>query len=120
MNLGMARDNHASERERCAENNRTYADEVDEATNYLKKLEDECKSDLVVMKEQQRSTEVSALKDAETVLDGQLIKNAQNSHGAHGARSSNGLRGAQDSKELSPMERAAMEMGVAVEADNSQ
>jgi hypothetical protein len=109
-NLEFARDDHAAQRSRCLNTKRMYEANVNEATTYVQKLQESCSTDAEADAAQQRSVQVRALEDAKSALDGKLVK----------ARvAPKQLRGVDSQptavENLSPMERAAAEMGVAIE-----
>jgi len=107
-NLEFARDDHASVRLRDVENKRLYLADVEEATDYVKKLGESCSADGIINAKKQRDAQVHALEDADKALDGKLIVEATNPQSS--------LRGPKPSdKNLTPMQRAAMEMGVAMD-----
>jgi len=108
-NLEFAQEDHASQRLRTEGNKHLYEDDAQEATVYVQKLEESCKADVESQAAQQRSVQVHALEDADSALAGKLEAKI----------SVNNLRGADAShskpteeKNLTPMQRAALEMGV--------
>jgi len=109
-NLEFARDDHAAQRSRGVGTKRMYEANVKEAAIYVQKLKESCNTDAEADAAQQRSVQMRALEDANNALDGKLVK-------ARG--SANKLRGvdaqAKTTKHLTPMQRAAAEMGVAIE-----
>jgi len=105
-NLEFARDDHASQRLSVAENKRLYEADVQEATTYLQKLQETCKATSQGAAKQQRSAQVHALEDAEEALDGKLVE-AKSS-----ATSLRGNPKPGNAANLTPMQRAAMEMGI--------
>lgn len=113
-NLEFSRDDHSSQRLRGVENQRLYQADVQEASAYAQKLEDSCKADAEKQAKQQRSTQVHALEDADKALDGKLVE-------AESKTPTNSLRGVDTGnpkpmpKNLTPMQRAAMEMGLSTD-----
>jgi len=103
--LQLARDNHASQRLRSEEAQKAHEAEEQEATAFLQKLDAGCSKAAVAHQKQRRSAEVRALEDAGKVMKGKRV-----GHGTKG----NSLRGKKkvDMSKLSPIERAALEMGV--------
>jgi len=109
-NLEFARDDHAAQRSRGEGTKRMYEANVQEATTYVQKLKENCNTDAEADAAQQRSVQMHALEDATSALDGKLVK----------ARSpANQLRGVdarpKPAEHLTPMQRAAVEMGVAID-----
>jgi uncharacterized membrane-anchored protein YhcB (DUF1043 family) len=109
-NLEFSRDDHAAQRSRGVNAKRMYEASVNEATKYVQKLEESCKTDSVGYAEQQRAVQVRALEDATSALDGKLVKSRA---------TMNKLRGVdaqpKTTENLTPMQRAAAEMGVSIE-----
>merc|ERR1719487_2394362 len=110
-NLELARDDHAAQRLRGVENKRLYEADVQEATAYAQKLEESCKADAEEEAKTQQSAQVHALQDADKALDGKLVE---------AKTAANSLRGPQSQpksipENLTPMQRAAMEMGVSTD-----
>jgi len=112
-NLELARDDHAQSRERGEANKRLYEADVQEATAFVEKLQETCKADAENFMDQQRSVQVHALEDSQKALDGKLIDQTKST--------ANSLRGPDQSnpkaapQNLTPMQRAAMEMGISTE-----
>lgn len=111
-NLEFAKDDHASQRLRGVENKRLYEADVQEASTYVKKLEESCKANAMGEAKQQRSAQVHALEDADKALQGKLVE---------AKSTANSLRGFDAShpkplpENLTPMQRAAMEMGISTD-----
>jgi hypothetical protein len=108
-NLEFAQDDHQSQRLSLLEKQRLYEADVKEASTYVQKLQESCKVDAEVEAKQQRSAQVHALEDADQALDGKLME---------AKTKANSLRGGEAKaipKDLTPMQRAAAEMGVAME-----
>lgn len=110
-NLEFARDDHTAQRQESAEHKRLYEADVQQAAVFVQKLQASCKSNTDAESQNQRLAQVHALQDADRALDGKLVEDQS---------SSNSLRGSDAkanhaSKELTPMERAAAEMGVSVD-----
>jgi len=112
-NLGLSHDSHTSGQHRCTENKAVYESDIKEAHTYLKSLQDECNLNVYALEEREREIESRALQDSEEVLEGRRPA------AGHIARGPRGLRGAatptvaKPASELSPLQRAAAEMGVA-------
>jgi len=104
--LELAHDRHESARARGAEDVDASQAEVEDATSYLKNLESECKSDTYAQRVRERSAQMRALKDAQAVLGGQQLETKVASVKAASPT---------QSQNLSPMERAAAEMHVALD-----
>jgi len=109
-NLEFAIDDHAEQKLKGEENRRLYEADVQEASTYVQKLSDSCRLDASVQASKQRSAQVHALEDADKALDGKLTE----------AKSTilNSLRGVEPrlpAKNLTPMQRAAAEMGVSMD-----
>jgi len=111
-NLEFAKDDHASQRLRGVENKRLYEADVQEASTYAKKLEESCKANAESEAKQQRSAQVHALEDADKALQGKLVE---------AKSTANSLRGFDAGhpkplpENLTPMQRAAMEMGISTD-----
>jgi len=108
-NLEFTRDDHAAQRLKAVENKRLYEADAEEATVYVQKLEESCKDDVLSQAAQQRSAQVHALQDADSALAGKLevnsLRGADASHSKPTAAPQN----------LTPMQRAALEMGVSTD-----
>jgi len=111
--LAMVRDAHLAQSNRCAESQRAYEVEMREATAYLHSLEEACSMDVAALEEHQRKVQVHALKDSQTVLEGH--RPTVRTHGLRGHVHS--AAPPPTGRALSPLERAAAEMGVAAESD---
>jgi hypothetical protein len=112
MNLESAFDSHVSLRSRLEESKRMHDTEVKQATTYLASLQEECKTNINDLEDQERKAEVRALDDAQQVLAGKrmVLSGSQ-------PREKDGLvEHKQMPEELSPMERAAAEMGISVDS----
>jgi len=114
--LDFAKSSHASARARAEETKRRYDEDLQEVSKYATGLESTCGQDVLKASTQEETVEARALEDAENVLQGKAI--AANSQASAG---SSGLRGAASAKDaaaklqnLSPLERAAQEMGVEI------
>lgn len=111
-NLEFSRDDHASQRLRGVENKQLYEADVQEAATYAQKLESSCSADAESEAQRQRSLQERALEDADKALDGKLVE---------AKSSASNLRGVDSSKpkpvpeNLTPMQRAAMEMGISTD-----
>lgn len=108
-NLEFTRDDHAAQRLKAVENKRLYEADAEEATVYVKKLEESCKDDVQSQAAQQRSAQVHALQDADSALAGKLEVNS-----LRGADASH-LKPTAAPQNLTPMQRAALEMGVSTD-----
>jgi len=107
-NLEFARDDHASQRLQAAENKRLYEADAQEATVYAQKLEESCKANMDSQAAQQRSVQVHALEDADNALAGKLVEAKKTLRGADASQS----KPTTDLQNMTPMQRAAAEMGV--------
>jgi len=113
MSLELARDSHTSQRRHCEEGRRAYEAEVAEANSYLKGLGEECRSTVQKLVEHERSTQVQVLQDSERVLEGRNLPSSRRSPGLRGSTPSS--QAVRLSPDMTPLERAAAEMGVAVD-----
>jgi uncharacterized phage infection (PIP) family protein YhgE len=109
-NLEFARDDHAAQRSRGVSTKRMYESSVNEATSYLQKLEESCKTDAEAEAAQQRSVQVRALEDADNALDGKLVTRKAPVSKLRGVDTQ-----PKSSEHMTPMQRAAAEMGIAIE-----
>lgn len=112
MNLESALDSHVSLRSRLEESKRMHDTEVKQATTYLNALQEECRTSVIDLEDQERKAEMRALDDAQQVLAGKrmVLSGSQ-------PREKDGLvEHKQMPEELSPMERAAAEMGISVDS----
>jgi len=105
VNLEIARFSHVSQRARCEESQHMFEAEAKEVTAYLKSLSEECQTATPVLENEERRVQVRALEDAERVLDGKKVQKDVDK----------AIKSVKEKRNLSPMERAAAEMGVAVE-----
>ena len=104
-NLELVRESHVSRRNECEENQRVYEAQASEASQYSEALKGECDIKVKVTEDQEEKVQQHALQDAEKVLKGEEVKEETTSHSLRGA-----VR--KDEANMSPMERAAAEMGV--------
>jgi len=111
-NLEFGRDDHSAQRLRGVENKRLYEADVEEATTYAQKLEATCAADAEKQAKQQRSLQVHALEDAGKALDGKLVEAKTTASNLRGVDSGKPKAA---SENLTPMQRAAMEMGIATD-----
>lgn len=110
-NLELALDAHGAELRRCNESTAMYESDIKDAGIILQSLATECHSNIHTLEEQEKTAEMWALQDSQAVLEGRTPPNRF-------ASAPSSLRGSADSKplgSLSPLQRAAAEMGVAVE-----
>lgn len=105
--LELARDSHVTERLRAERGRQAREAEINEATAFLQILRVGC-APAAAAALRQRGAEVKALEDAEEVLEGRAVR------AEVGARALRGTAGVNMSR-LSPIERAALEMGVVVD-----
>lgn len=124
---------HALQKGLCDQRHGQYNNQANEAADYLKQLENECGSTADTPSQQRRKVELRALQDSKRVLQGMNPVRSNRPGGRHGS-----LRGSAASEEegavtsaskevpgalagatstaqrseLSPLERAAAEMGV--------
>jgi len=117
-NLELARDSHSSERRRCAENKAMHESGIRETQVYLKSLQAECSSNVEELEEREREAELRALEDSQAVLEGRRLADHRRTRGSRGLRGGTaGPAAAKALANLSPLERAAVEMGVAFDGD---
>uniref|UniRef100_A0A7S1WWC2 Uncharacterized protein n=1 Tax=Alexandrium catenella TaxID=2925 RepID=A0A7S1WWC2_ALECA len=114
-NLELARDSHSSERRRCTENKATYQSDIEEAQVYLKSLQDECSSNISKLEEREQEAEIRALQDSQAVLEGRQPVAGDRPQGARGLRGTAAHSSSKTQAELSPLQRAAEEMGLTVD-----
>jgi len=115
VNIELAKDNHIKKRTECQENLRIHAAELKEAQAFMQQLKEECNSKVYDEEEHRRKEQMQALQDVQKTLDGQDLPPPPDSE-AFGTDDGE----EQDSSEavkapvkiLTPMERAAQEMGV--------
>jgi chromosome segregation ATPase len=105
VNLEIARFSHVSQQARCEESQHMFEAEAKEVTAYLKSLSEECQAATPVLEDEERRVQVRALEDAESVLAGKKVQKDVDK----------AIKSVKEKRNLSPMERAAAEMGVAVE-----
>jgi chromosome segregation ATPase len=110
--IEYARDDHASQRLRSEENKRLYEADVQEASSYAQKLDVNCKFDAEEEAKQQRVAQVHALEDASKALQGKLLAAKSASNSLRGVDANHPNTAPQN---LTPMQRAAMEMGISTE-----
>jgi hypothetical protein len=110
-NIELAKDKHEQKRSSAIQNRRESAIEVKEAQSFVQQLKEECGSKLYKEEDHRRSEQIQALEDAQRTLDGQAVVTVVDNdpYGIDGS-AADGSQVPQ--KALSPMERAAMEMGV--------
>jgi len=111
-NLEFARDDHASQRLRGIENKRLYEADVQEATTYAQKLEASCSADAESEAKRQRSLQVHALEDADKALDGKLVEATSATSNLRGV---DAIKPKAISENMTPMQRAALEMGISTD-----
>jgi hypothetical protein len=108
--IELARDAHMTERLRLADSNEAREAETKEAAAFLQELAAGCAKDSAGAAEKQRQAEVRALEDAQRVTEGKSIGQTQsNLRGVHDLRRQRGRTN------LTPIERAALTMGVDVD-----
>mmetsp|Transcript_107558 Transcript_107558/g.304152 ORF Transcript_107558/g.304152 Transcript_107558/m.304152 type:complete len:649 (+) Transcript_107558:53-1999(+) len=111
--LEMARDSHMAQHASSTEGKRASEAELQQASAYFRGIQEECMANATAAEVRERNAQERALEDSEKVLEGGHA--AATRH-----RGSRGLRGQPSparspSPNLSPLERAAAEMGVAVD-----
>jgi len=111
-NLQWVQDDHESQRLRSVEDSVSFQDDVKQATAYLKELEESCKNEVQSMAQQQNSAQVQALEDASQALDGKLEAPPAAMRGLRGHEKKKPVLPAAD---LTPMQRAALEMGLSLD-----
>lgn len=110
-NLELIRDSHVSLRENSVENKRVYETQASEASEYSQTLSDECDPRINVLQNDERNAQIHALQDAQKVLEGRELPK----DGSYQALRGNKPQKSEQS--MSPMERAAAEMGVEVDGN---
>jgi len=110
-NLELVRDSHVSRRVQCVENQQVYEAQASEASQYSKALKDECDMKLKSTEDQEQRVQLHALQDAEKVLEGREVKDDVSSQSLRGAAR-------KDEANMSPMERAAAEMGIDADSES--
>lgn len=113
-NTEELRDEHISQRGAFLETKEAYVAEVSQANTYLSKLNEECSASAVAHQQEQRATQVHALEDAKAVLEGKKTLSRDEAYGLRGSSAGSAPKSDSD-KSLSPLERAAMEIGVSVD-----
>lgn len=108
--LLFTKESHGAERFRSMESKRLFDSEMAEAEQYAQDLEEECRADSDEKEDHEEDVEEHALQDAESVLEGKSI-----AHLSATLRGSFGGARPTNAAKLSPLERAAAEIGVAVE-----
>jgi hypothetical protein len=119
QNLELLVDEHVSQRGTFLETQRAYQAEVDEAKEYLAKLTQQCGAGAAKDRQMQRTAQVRALEDARSVLDGKkdlpvIPDAAPGNAGGVSLRGASSSESTVDTSNMSPLERAALEIGVAV------
>jgi hypothetical protein len=110
-NIELAKDKHEQKRSEAIQNRRDVATEVKTAQSFVQQLKAECGSKIYAEEDRRRADQIQALEDAKRTLDGQAVVTVVD-RDPYGIDSNTNDGSAADKKELSPMERAAMEMGV--------
>jgi len=122
VNLELARDTHAGDRAHSAENRRVSEAELKKAVVYADQLRDACQSNVSSLEDTDRQAAIQALEDSKMVLDGRRPSTLRGAS-TFAANSVPGLPGATAPKDLpanlSPLERAAAELGVPVDDSSS-
>mmetsp|Transcript_40590 Transcript_40590/g.130575 ORF Transcript_40590/g.130575 Transcript_40590/m.130575 type:complete len:632 (+) Transcript_40590:156-2051(+) len=116
--LEYARESHATQRDQTLEIKRSYDSQLQDAHDFLHKLDTQCAPHTAALEQRERKAEIRALSDARDTLEGKAIRGqavtadsqAVGLRGASVASSS----GAAPQRTLSPLERAAAEMGMAI------
>jgi hypothetical protein len=114
-NTEELRDEHISQRGAFLETKEAYMNEVSQANTYLSKLNEECSASAIAHQQETRATQVQALEDAKAVLEGKKTLARDDGFGLRGASSGSASAQPKSEQSLSPLERAAMEIGVAVD-----
>jgi len=119
VQLDFARQMHASARARLAESRRRYDDDWKDVETYAADLEKTCGQDIAHVAAQETAAEARALEDAEVVLAGKDLPERADAAGASGLRGAGSVAhrpvAAAKLQDLSPLERAAQEMGVSTD-----
>lgn len=110
-NLSLVHDSHVSRRVQCEEQQRVYEAQSSEASQYSEALKGECDMKLKATEDQEERVQQHALQDAEKVLRGEEVKDETSSQSLRGSAK-------KDEAHMSPMERAAAEMGI--DSDNEE
>jgi len=111
-NLELARDDHSSQRLSGVSTQHLCEADLKEATAFAQKLEESCKSSAESVAEQQRSAQTHALEDAQQALDGKLLEAKSAAVKLRGVQQSSVKQASQN---LTPMQRAAAEMGISTD-----
>jgi len=114
-NTEELRDEHISQRGAFLETKEAYVAEVSQANTYLSKLNEECSASAVAHQQAQRTTQVRALEDAKAVLEGKKTLSRDEAFGLRGSSAGSSSSLPKSEQSLSPLERAAMEIGVTVD-----
>lgn len=116
--LEFSRDEHVATRDRTSESKSLYDEQLASTNEYLQKLGLRCSSGhSKTAVEKERDVEIRALSDAQAALEGKSLNRvaAAESHST-ALRGGGGSSTQRDSgRNLSPLELAAAEMGVAVD-----
>merc|ERR1719443_941538 len=111
--LELAKDDHASQRLRIAESLRMYEADVQDANSYLQKLEQSCKADVLNKETRQLSTQRAALEDSKKAMQGKLLDSRPKQQDLHQwLVALNGNKQNRTREALTPVQRAAVEMGL--------
>mmetsp|Transcript_123573 Transcript_123573/g.218921 ORF Transcript_123573/g.218921 Transcript_123573/m.218921 type:complete len:662 (+) Transcript_123573:71-2056(+) len=111
----MTRDEHTSQRLKTIADKEAGDEEVKEAMQYLQTLAQSCKSDAFAGVGQETKAQIHALEDAKTVLEGRSLSASNGeARGLRGGALKKPIR----KRPLTPMERAAAEMGVDVDTSD--
>lgn len=111
-NIELAKDKHGQKRSEAMQNRREIEAEVKEAQTFIQQLKGECGSKLYVEEASRRAEQIQALEDAQQSLDGKALPVDADPDGTDDIDDSTADGSQVQKKELTPMERAAMEMGV--------
>eukprot|EP00927_Polykrikos_kofoidii_P056813 TRINITY_DN50899_c0_g1_i1.p1 TRINITY_DN50899_c0_g1~~TRINITY_DN50899_c0_g1_i1.p1 ORF type:complete len:654 (-),score=148.08 TRINITY_DN50899_c0_g1_i1:94-2055(-) len=106
--LVMASDSHNAKRSRSVRGKAAYEAEAQGAMEYLNKLKPVCQASLASAEKWRRQAEVHLLEDTEEALEGHRV-------GREGSLRGTTKKATVDMDKLSPIERAALEMGVPVD-----
>jgi len=114
-NLQLAQNSHSTLRDRIEKKRQSHQAEAKAAEEFLQRLAKGCQGSALKQEESRRSVEIHALEDARRVLEGQRVDIA-----AEEGEQAGGLRGSRrnaavDVSKLSPIERAALEMGLSTD-----
>eukprot|EP00927_Polykrikos_kofoidii_P052247 TRINITY_DN4602_c0_g1_i1.p1 TRINITY_DN4602_c0_g1~~TRINITY_DN4602_c0_g1_i1.p1 ORF type:complete len:658 (+),score=152.01 TRINITY_DN4602_c0_g1_i1:103-2076(+) len=110
--LVMARDSHEARRLQSVDGKATHDTEAQKTREYLNRLVRTCQSSSSSAEELRHQTELHLLGDVEEALEGRRVGQERS---LRGTKKTNAKETKVDTSKLSPIERAAMEMGVPID-----